>query len=74
MSMRPLALTIDLIPPALLTQGSTQPLVEMSSSDLPWWGGGHADNPIAICVPIVLHLSVGASTSHNPMRRHGLLQ
>jgi hypothetical protein len=45
--------------------GSTQPLTEMSASK--------ADKLTAICEPIVRE-NVGASTSHNPMGLHGLLQ
>jgi hypothetical protein len=51
--------------------GSTQPLTEIGTRDLP--GGKKrqarkADNLIAICEP-----NVGASTFHNPMLLHGLL-
>jgi hypothetical protein len=51
--------------------GSTQPLTEMSTRNLP--GGGQrrparkADNRLSI-------ENVGASTSHNPMGLHVLLQ
>jgi hypothetical protein len=56
--------------------GSTQPLTDMSTWKLP---GGHgrpvskADNHTAISEPIVLE-NVEASTSHNPMGLHALLQ
>jgi hypothetical protein len=51
--------------------GSTQPLKEMSTRNLPGGKGRPArgaDNLTAICE------NVGASTSHNRMGRHGLLQ
>jgi hypothetical protein len=56
--------------------GSTQPLTEMSTriflggKGRPARGAG---NLTAICEPICLE-NVGASTSHNPMGLHGLLQ
>jgi hypothetical protein len=56
--------------------GSTQPLTEMSTRNLPGDKGlpaRGADNLTAICEPIVLG-NVGASTSHNRMGLHGLLQ
>jgi hypothetical protein len=56
--------------------GSTQPLTEMSTRNLPGGNGRpaiRADNLTAICEPTVLQ-NVGASTSHNPMDLHGLLQ
>jgi hypothetical protein len=56
--------------------GSTRPLTEMSTRNLPGGKGrpAHkADNLTAICEPIVLE-NVGASTSHNPLVLHGLLQ
>jgi hypothetical protein len=52
--------------------GSTQPLTEMSTMDLPGGKGrpeSRADNCIAICLE-----NVGASTSHNSMSLHNLLQ
>jgi hypothetical protein len=55
--------------------GSTQPLTEMSTRNLPRGKGrpAHkADNLTSICEPIVKN--VGASTSHNPIGLHGLLQ
>jgi hypothetical protein len=56
--------------------GSTQPLTEMSIRNL-LGGKGRpvrgADNLIAIYETIVYE-NVGASTSHNPMGLHGLLQ
>jgi hypothetical protein len=55
--------------------GSTQPLTEMSTRNLPvgkGWLARKADNLTAICEPTVLE-NVGASTSHIPMGLHGLL-
>jgi hypothetical protein len=55
---------------------STQPLTEMSTRNLPRDKGRPArkdDNLTAICEPDCLE-NVGASTSHNPMGLHGLLQ
>jgi hypothetical protein len=59
----------------IMALGSTQPLIKMSTRNLP--GGkkrpaGRADN----LAPSVSQMSenVGASTSHNPMSLHGLLQ
>jgi hypothetical protein len=55
---------------------STQPLTEMSTRNLPACKGRlarKADNLTAICERIVKK-NVGASTSHNPMGLHGLLQ
>jgi hypothetical protein len=55
--------------------GSTQPLTEMSTRNL-LGGKGRparkADNLIAISADCLEN--VGASTSHNPMVLHGLLQ
>jgi hypothetical protein len=56
--------------------GSTQPLTEMSTGNIP--GGEErparkADNLTAICEPIV-YKNVGTSTSHSPMGLHGPLQ
>jgi hypothetical protein len=55
---------------------STQPVTEMSTRNLPGggeeWPARRADLT-AICAPIYLE-NVGASTSHNPMGLHGLLQ
>jgi hypothetical protein len=49
----------------------------MNTRNLPGWENGwpvrRADNLTAICEPTVLE-NVGASTSHNPMGLHGLLQ
>jgi hypothetical protein len=59
-----------------MARGSTQPLTEMSARNLPGGNGRparKADNLTAICEPTVWE-SVGASTSHNPMGLHGLLQ
>jgi hypothetical protein len=56
--------------------GSTQPLTEMSTRNLPGgkgWPTRKADNLTAICEPNFLE-NVGASTSHNPMGLHGPLQ
>jgi hypothetical protein len=57
--------------------GSTQPLTEMSTRNLPGGKGQPArwaDNLTAICEPIVLKKNVGASKSHNCMGLYGLLQ
>jgi hypothetical protein len=56
--------------------GSTQPLTEMNTRNLP--GGKelpplNADNLTLIFEPIVWE-NMGAKTSQNPMRLHGLLQ
>jgi hypothetical protein len=55
--------------------GSTEPLTEMSTRKLP--GGrerpARKTDVTAICEAIVLR-NVGASTSHNPMGLHCLLQ
>jgi hypothetical protein len=56
--------------------GLTQPLTEMSTTNLP--GGKErpalkADNLTAIREPTLLE-NVGASTTHNPVGLHGLLQ
>jgi hypothetical protein len=56
--------------------GSTQPLTEMSTRNIPGGEGRparKADNLTAICEPIV-YKNVGASTSHSPMGLHGPLQ
>jgi hypothetical protein len=56
--------------------GSTQPLTEMSTRNIPGGEGRparKADNVTAICEPIV-YKTVGASTSHSPMGLHGPLQ
>jgi hypothetical protein len=55
--------------------GSTQPVTEMSTRNLPG-GKGRPERKAdltAICEPIVLK-NVGASTSHNPMGLQDLLQ
>jgi hypothetical protein len=57
--------------------GSIQPLTEMSTRNLPGckgWLTRKADNLTAICEPTVYRENVGASTSHNPMGLHSLLQ
>jgi hypothetical protein len=57
--------------------GSTQPLTEMSTRNLPGGKGRPADRPArkaditAICEPTVYKENVGASMSHNPMGLHG---
>jgi hypothetical protein len=58
-----------------MTLGSTQPLIEISTRNLPWGKGRPARKAdiIPICEPDCLE-NVGASTSHNPMGLHGLLQ
>jgi hypothetical protein len=53
--------------------GSTQPLTEMSTRNLPGGNGRPADNLTAICEPIV-YKNVGTSTSHSPTGLHGPLQ
>jgi hypothetical protein len=56
--------------------GSTQPLTEMSSRNLPGgkgWQAHKADNPTTICEPTV-YKNVEASMSHNPMGFHSLLE
>jgi hypothetical protein len=56
--------------------GSTQPLTEMSTRNIPGGEGRpapKADNLTAICEPIV-YKNVGSSTSHSPMGLHGPLQ
>jgi hypothetical protein len=58
-----------------MTLGSTQPLTEMSTTNLPEGKGRpepKADNLTAICVNCLEN--VGASTSHNSMGLHGVLQ
>jgi hypothetical protein len=55
---------------------STQPLTEMSTRNLTWGKERPArmtDHLTAICEPDYLE-NVGASTSHNRMGLHGLLQ
>jgi hypothetical protein len=57
--------------------GSTQPLTEMSTRNLPGSKGRparKADNLTAICEPNIYRKNVGASTFHNPKGLHGLLQ
>jgi hypothetical protein len=61
-----------------MVMGSTQPLREMSIRNLPW-GGGVKDGRrvrLTTLLPSVSRLSkdVGASTSHNPVGLHDLLQ
>jgi hypothetical protein len=73
-SMRSLdSFSIVLILPAeLWTLGSTQPLTEINTRNLPGSKGRpvrKADNLATIYEPIV-----GTSTSHNPMGLQGLLQ
>jgi hypothetical protein len=56
--------------------GSTQPLTEMSTRNLPGVKGARRVR-LTTLPPSVSRLSgenVGASTSHNPMGLHGLLQ
>jgi hypothetical protein len=55
--------------------GLAQPLTEMNTRNLPWGKGRSArkaDNLTAIRE--LSRQNVGASTSHNPMGLHGLLQ
>jgi hypothetical protein len=59
-----------------MSLGSTQPLTEISTRNLPRCKERPAfkvDNVTAICEPIVWK-NIGASTSHNAMGLHGLLQ
>jgi hypothetical protein len=64
--MRSLDFSIDLIiPTANMALGSTQPLTEMSTRNLPGGKGRperNGDNLTAICLE-----NLGTSTSHNPM-------
>jgi hypothetical protein len=53
-----------------MTLGSTQPLTEMSTRNLP---ACKSDNPTAICEPDCLE-NVGISMSRNPIDLQGLLQ
>jgi hypothetical protein len=57
--------------------GSTQPLTEMSTRNLPWGGvkGGRRVMPTTLpsCMSRLSRENVGASTSHNPLGLHGLL-
>jgi hypothetical protein len=56
--------------------GSTQPLTEMSTRNLPGGKGRparKADNITAICEPIAIE-DMGASSFHNPMGFYDLLQ
>jgi hypothetical protein len=60
----------------IMALGSTQPITELSTRNLPGskgWPARKADNPTAICEPTCLE-NVGASISHNPMGLHDLLQ
>jgi hypothetical protein len=58
--------------------GSTQPLTEMCTRNFP--GGRGKGRPARKADNLTAHLladcleNVGASTSHNPMALHGLLQ
>jgi hypothetical protein len=57
--------------------GSTQPLTEMSTRNLPGGVKGSRHVRLTTSPPSVGRLSrqnVGASTSHNPMGLHGMLQ
>jgi hypothetical protein len=69
--MRLLGFSVDLIlPAALWLWGSTQPLTEMRTMNLPGGKGRparKADNLTADCLE-----NVTASTSHNPVGLHGL--
>jgi hypothetical protein len=56
--------------------GSTQPLTEKSTRNIPGGEGRparKADNLTTIC-ELIVYKNVGASTSHNPMGLHGPLQ
>jgi hypothetical protein len=57
--------------------GSTQPLTEMSTTNLPGGVKGGRRVRLTTLLPSVSGVfreDVGASTSHNPMGLHGLLQ
>jgi hypothetical protein len=58
--------------------GLTQPLTEMSLGIFLGWGGGvKSGRRVTTLQPSLSRLpieNVGASTSHNPMGFHGLLQ
>jgi hypothetical protein len=59
-----------------MTLGSAQSLIEMSARNLHEGKGRparKADNLTVICVRLSRE-NVGASTSHNPVDLHGLLQ
>jgi hypothetical protein len=58
-----------------MSLGSTQPLTEMSTSNLPEVKGRPARKAanVTVCETDFLE-NVGASMSHNPMGFHGLLQ
>jgi hypothetical protein len=59
-----------------MTLGSTQPLTEMRTRNLPGCKdrpGHKADNLIAICGRLSRE-NAGTSMSHNPMGLYGLLQ
>jgi hypothetical protein len=61
---------------SIMALGATQPLTEISTRNLPGGKGRpecKADNLTAICERDCLE-NEGASTSHNPMGLHGLLQ
>jgi hypothetical protein len=54
--IKSLDLSTDLIFPASVVLGSTQPLTEMSTRNLPWgkgWLARKADNLTVICEPVV---------------------
>jgi hypothetical protein len=53
-----------------MSLGSTQPLTEMSSRNLPTRPARRANNRAAICEPNIW--KCGTSTSHNPKGLHGL--
>jgi hypothetical protein len=58
-----------------MAPGSTQPLTEMSTRNIPGGEGrpAHkADNLTAIC-ELIVYKNVGASTSHSPMGLHSPL-
>jgi hypothetical protein len=70
--MKSLGFSVGLIPSSRrMAPGSTQPLTEISTRNLPADNGRPADNLAATYEP---DENVGASTSHNPMGLHGLLQ
>jgi hypothetical protein len=57
-----------------MTLGSTQPLTEMSTRNLPGGKGRPALKADKLTAISSMREDVGASTSHNPMGLHGLLQ
>jgi hypothetical protein len=63
--------SVDLIFPAAMWLGLTQPLTEMITRNLPVSKWRLTTSPPSVSR---LFLDVGASTSHNPIGIHALLQ